>query len=79
MKPKSAVGEMLAYYFKREPHLFKGAIEQQLQRLRDEADQREAQQAAAAAGKKDEDSAAATSSVDLTLYRCVATLHSCHQ
>lgn len=80
MKPKSAVGEMLAYYFKREPHLFKGAIEQQLQRLRDEADQREAQQAAAAAEKEmDEDSAAATSSMDLTLYRCVPISHSCHQ
>lgn len=68
MKPKSPVGEMLAYYFKAQPHLFKDAIKQQLVRLRDERDEREAQQTAADAEKQD--SAAPTSSMDITLYRC---------
>ena len=68
VKPKSPVGEMLAYYFKAQPHLFKDAIKQQLVRLRDERDERETQQAAADAEKQD--SAAPTSSMDITLYRC---------
>lgn len=34
-KPKSPVGEMLAYYFKEAPHLLRPAIEDQFQRLSD--------------------------------------------
>lgn len=66
---------MLAYYFKAQPHLFKDAIKQQLVRLRDERDEREAQQTAADAEKQD--SAAPTSSMDMTLYRCAMAQGGC--
>jgi hypothetical protein len=68
VKPQSPVGEMLAYYYKAQPHLFKDAIEEQLRRLRDERDERDARQKAAEA-EKEQDAAAATSSMDITLYK----------
>lgn len=40
-KPKTPYGEMLQYYLKMEPQLFKAAVEQQLTRLRDEKDAKE--------------------------------------
>lgn len=70
VKPKSPVGEMLAYYYESEPALFASAIETQLGRLRDERNEQEKQQAAAAEEKKQ--NASVTSSVDVTLYRCSA-------
>lgn len=69
VKPQSPVGEMLAYYYKQQPHLFKDAIEEQLRRLRDERDERDARRKAAEAEKKEQDAAAATSSMDITLYK----------
>ena len=68
VKPQSPVGEMLAYYYKAQPHLFKDAIEEQLRRLRDERDDREVRRKAAEAEKM-QDAAAATSSMDITLYK----------
>ncbi|GBF90000.1 hypothetical protein Rsub_02706 [Raphidocelis subcapitata] len=41
-KPKTPYGEMLQYYLKMQPQLFKAAVEQQLQRLKEERDAREA-------------------------------------
>ncbi|KAG1679460.1 hypothetical protein FOA52_007752 [Chlamydomonas sp. UWO 241] len=40
-KPKTAYGEQLAYYLAMEPQLFKSAVEQQLQRLKEEKEERE--------------------------------------
>ena len=40
-KPKTAYGEMLSYYLKMEPQLFKAAVEDQLKRLKDEKDEKE--------------------------------------
>ena len=68
VKPQSPVGEMLAYYYKAQPHLFKDAIEEQLRRLRDERDDRETRRKAAEA-EKEQDAVAATSSMDITLYK----------
>ncbi len=68
VKPQSPVGEMLAYYYKAQPHLFKDAIEEQLRRLRDERDEREARRTAAEA-EKAESAEGATSSMDITLYK----------
>jgi hypothetical protein len=46
-KPKTPYGEMLQYYLKMQPQLFKSAVEQQLLRLRDERDAKDAATAAA--------------------------------
>ncbi|KAK9820618.1 hypothetical protein WJX72_012335 [[Myrmecia] bisecta] len=59
-KPKSPVGEMLAYYAKQEPHLFRAAIEEQLLRIRD---QREEEKKAAPEAPKSTDKS------ELVLYR----------
>ncbi len=67
MKPKSAVGEMLAYYYQAQPHLFKEVIERQFAVLAEERDAKEA--AAREQEKAAEPAEAATSSMDLTLYR----------
>ena len=40
-KPKTAYGEMLSYYLKMEPQLFKAAVEDQLKRLKEEKDERD--------------------------------------
>ena len=68
MKPKSAVGEMLAYYYQAQPHLFKEVIERQFAVL---AEERDAKEAAAREQREQaaEPAEAATSSMDLTLYR----------
>ncbi len=42
VKPKSAVGEMLAYYYQAQPHLFKEVIERQFGVLAEERDAKEA-------------------------------------
>lgn len=40
-KPRSPVGQMVTYYLKMEPHLFKDALDEQFRRLKDEKDQAE--------------------------------------
>lgn len=35
---RTPLGEMMEYYLKMEPHLFRDAVSEQLQRLRDERD-----------------------------------------
>ena len=69
VKPQSPVGEMLAYYYKQQPHLFKEAIEEQLQRLSDEREQHLTQEQQAAEERKQAGEAAPTSSMDITLYK----------
>lgn len=58
-KPKTAYGEMLQYYLKMEPQLFRTAVEDQLARFRE---QKEAKDAA-------QDLLATKDSTELTLYR----------
>jgi hypothetical protein len=66
---------MLQYYLRMEPQLFRAAVDQQLARLREERDAREAaEQAAAAAadappGSSSPDGGPARSSNDLVLYQ----------
>ena len=77
MKPKSAVGEMLAYYYQAQPHLFKEVIERQFAVLAEERDAKEAAEEEAAREQQDsakEGDDKATSSMDLTLYRCATRL-----
>lgn len=38
-KPRSPVGQMVTYYLKMEPHLFKDALDEQFRRLKDEKDE----------------------------------------
>ena len=68
---RTPAGELMEYYLKREPHLFKPALEENLQKIRDqrdeEAEQRQKQQEAQGAG------AAKTESSDIVLYRCVSS------
>lgn len=68
MKPKSAVGEMLAYYYKAQPHLFKEVIERQFGVL---ALERDAKRDAAQELEELEDEVEqpATSSMDVALYK----------
>ncbi|KAL0019738.1 hypothetical protein WJX77_008774 [Trebouxia sp. C0004] len=40
-KPRSPVGQMVTYYLKMEPHLFKDALDEQFRRLKDEKDEAE--------------------------------------
>lgn len=40
-KPKTAYGEMLSYYLRMEPQLFKTAVEDQLHRLKEEKEEKE--------------------------------------
>lgn len=42
MKPKTPYGEMLQYYLRMEPQLFRAAVDQQLQRMKEEKDAKEA-------------------------------------
>jgi len=72
VKPKSAVGEMLAYYYQAQPHLFKEVIERQFGVLAEERDAKEAaerEQKESAAAADEEGDGKPTSSMDLTLYR----------
>ena len=43
MKPHTALGKMMSYYLKMEPHLFKAALEDQLRRLKEEKDKQQEQ------------------------------------
>jgi len=80
VKPKSAVGEMLAYYYQAQPHLFKEVIERQFGVLAEERDAKEAaeREQKESAAAEEEGDGKPTSSMDLTLYRCAperAALH----
>lgn len=52
-KPKTPYGEMLQYYLKMEPTLFKSAVEDQLERLKEEKDKKEQARAQAEQNGKD--------------------------
>ena len=69
VKPKSAVGEMLAYYYQAQPHLFKEVIERQFAVLAEERDAKEAAEREQREASEEAEGKAATSSMDLTLYR----------
>ncbi|GAX74028.1 hypothetical protein CEUSTIGMA_g1478.t1 [Chlamydomonas eustigma] len=56
-KPKTAYGEMLAYYLRMEPQLFKAAVEDQLQRLKQEKEEKEKQKLQLTDSSKRQDSA----------------------
>lgn len=56
-KPRSPVGQMVTYYLKMEPHLFKNALDEQFRRLKaekDEAEQRRKEQKEQNDKKKDD-------------------------
>ena len=74
VKPKSAVGEMLAYYYQAQPHLFKEVIERQFAVLAEERDAKEAAEREQREQAAEASEGAATSSMDLTLYRSGAYL-----
>ncbi|KXZ55990.1 hypothetical protein GPECTOR_2g1542 [Gonium pectorale] len=59
-QPKTAYGEMLQYYLRMEPHLFKAAVDTQLAKLKEE---REAKRA------KEEQLQSTSDSTELALYR----------
>lgn len=69
-KPSTSLGEMVNYYLKMEPHLFKEAVSTQLERIREE------REATAAAAKERQKNAplAASDSGELVLYKCVQYL-----
>lgn len=69
VKPRTSHGEMVNYYLKMEPHLFREAVHSQFERI---VQEREA--AAAAAKAKDTDAASANDKSDLVLYRLVPSL-----
>ena len=58
MKPHTALGKMMSYYLKMEPHLFKAALEDQFQRLKAEKDK-----------QKEQSSMQVTDSKEVVLYR----------
>lgn len=64
-QPKTPYGQMLQYYLKMEPALFKTAVEDQLARLRDDKEAKEREKEA------QKDVQPNTSSVDLTLSKYV--------
>lgn len=63
VQPKTSYGEMLAYYLKMEPQLFKAAVEDQLHRLKVEREEKERQR------KQIEDSTASKDRAELTLQK----------
>ena len=73
MKPRTSHGEMVNYYLKMEPHLFKEAVQGQFERIREE------REAAGAAAKEKEAQmqAAASDKSELVLYRCPSWLGCC--
>ncbi|KAK9842873.1 hypothetical protein WJX74_003735 [Apatococcus lobatus] len=75
-KPKSPVGDMLAYYLKAQPHLFKDAIAEQLTRLKEQRDA-EAQQSQEA--NKDSKKPKAADKSEMTLYRRMHDLRKSEQ
>ena len=64
-KPSTSLGEMVNYYLKMEPHLFKEAVDSQFERIKEE---REATLAAAKEREKNAPPANSSKS-DLVLYR----------
>ncbi|KAJ9518669.1 hypothetical protein QJQ45_018750 [Haematococcus lacustris] len=64
--PKTPYGEMLQYYLKMRPELFKGAVEDQLERLRTERDAREKEESSSQQGAAD---GSPVDSKELTLYK----------
>lgn len=62
MKTRTAVGKMLDYYLRMEPHLFDAAIEEQLTGLQEERE-RKAKQAG-------ESPPSPTDKSEMVLYRC---------
>ena len=69
MKPKSAVGEMLAYYYQAQPHLFKEVIERQFAVLAAERDAKQNAQQAPQEKPSEEEEPPVTSSMDVALYK----------
>ncbi len=69
MKPRTSHGEMVNYYLKMEPHLFREAVHGQFERI---VQEREA--ASAAAKAKGNDAASGSDKSDLVLYRSVLYL-----
>lgn len=67
-KPKTAYGEMLAYYLKMEPQLFKTAVEDRLRKIHEEKMAKEAAEKEARNIKEDKDKS------ELVLYQWVALL-----
>jgi hypothetical protein len=65
-KPKTPYGEMLQYYLRMEPQLFHAAVDQQLQRLKEEKD---AKEEAVRKSQEEESSTAQRSKSDLVLYQ----------
>ena len=63
-KPRTSLGEMVNYYLRMEPHLFKEAVNTQFERIREE------REATAEAAKEREKNAPPASSDKLVLYRC---------
>lgn len=59
---QTALGEMMEYYLKMEPHLFRNAVEEQLQRLKDERDGKPQE-------AQGEAKTSATDNSELVLYR----------
>ena len=54
-EPQSAAGEMLSFYLREQPHLFEEAVEQQLQRLEQEAEAAAAKAEEGAGGERPPD------------------------
>ena len=65
VKPKTAVGKMLNYYLKMEPHLFRAAIDEQFARIRSELDEKEKQEQELEQAETKEQ----TSKSEIVLYR----------
>jgi hypothetical protein len=67
VKPKTPYGEMLQYYLRMEPQLFRAAVDQQLARMKEE---KEAKEAAAASDESlDESGTQQRSKSELVLYQ----------
>lgn len=64
MEPRTSHGQMVSYYLKMEPHLFRAAVEEQFARIRAERD-------AAAAAAKEQAQEAQSERSELVLYRRV--------
>ncbi len=62
MEPRTSHGQMVSYYLKMEPHLFRAAVEDQFARIRAERD-------AAAAAAQEQAQEAQPEKSELVLYR----------
>ena len=69
MKVKTAVGKMLDYYLKMEPHLFTPAIDKQLEQLKEEREEKERLAKESPPSSQDKS--------ELVLYRYVLQLAPC--